>query len=119
LAATSFPGPRAHLRSVPVDPEKLVEYAATNRARIEALSQEVDRMRARLHDQSAELAAMRLLIEPLRELPRAVDELRQVLDRLGRRAVARPLAATVSAGAAWVAVLIAFVTLALTVLRHT
>jgi hypothetical protein len=102
---------------VPADDDDLQRFAASNRARIENLEREQDRIRDHLHTLDASLNGLALTLVPLRELPSAVRELQQSLDRLSRRSVERPGAAGLGATAAWVSVLIAFAALLIVTLR--
>jgi ferric-dicitrate binding protein FerR (iron transport regulator) len=102
---------------VPADDDDLQRFAASNRAKIENLEREMDRVRDRLHEHGDQLAAMMLLLSPLRQLPKVVDDLRMALDRLSRRAVERPGAAGLGATAAWVSVVIAFAALLVVIFR--
>jgi uncharacterized protein YoxC len=93
------------------------EVGAANRERIRALENEVERLRDRQHELSAQVATIRYLAEQVRELGEDVKELTKQVATASRRALERPTPAGWSATAGWAAVIVSVVALVLVATR--
>lgn len=87
--------------------------AAENRARIEGLEKEQERQRQRTHELAETVGTIALFGLQIKQLAEEVKGLGESVDRVTRRSLARPGSAGFSAAAAWVAVIVAVVSIIL------
>jgi len=92
----------------PRNPEEWQEFAYTNRARIDILEAEMNRVRERQHEMSAEVSAIRFLGQQVKDLAVHVEKLGEDVETISRRALERPTAAVVGQ---YISVLIAVIAL--------
>ena len=90
------------------------EQIGNNAARLDSVEHELGRVRDRQHEMMSELAALRYLGNKVGDMAEALHELSGKLEVISRRALERPsarswqaFAATVSAGLALVALIVA------------
>lgn len=89
------------------------DVATENRVRIEGLEREAERQRLRTHELASQLSTVSLLGERVANLTAELHELGERFERLAKRALERPTPSAWSAGAGWLAVLVAVIALAL------
>jgi len=102
---------------VPESPSDWREIAAANRARIVHLEHELGRVRERLHELTAEVAAVRFLGERVAELGDDVKELASQVGQVARRALERPSPVALGVLAQYLALAVAVVALAVAASR--
>lgn len=93
------------------------ELAFSNKARLDGLEPEVQRMRERLHAIESEIAAVAYLGRQVAEVAGELHDLGEKIERVSRRAIERPSAGGWSALAGWAAVLVALLALVVAALR--
>jgi methyl-accepting chemotaxis protein len=92
----------------PRSPHEWREFAYTNRARIDSLESELNRVRERQHEMAAEVSAIRFLAQQVKDLAHHVEKLGEDVETISRRALERPTAAVVGQ---YLSVLIAVIAL--------
>lgn len=93
------------------------ELAYSNRARLDSLEPEMQRVRERLHGLESEVTAVTYLGKRLEQLATEMHELGEKIERLSRRAVERPTSAGWSAAAGWLTVAVSIVALVIALLH--
>lgn len=108
-------GWRPHDDDVPGDLMELYGLVTSNRARIEGVERELDRVRDSLHSVRSEVQAVRYLAERVGELAGDVRKLAEEVQRVARHTVARPSVGAVGVLGQYLALVVAALALILAV----